>query len=170
VLHARPWPSQLAAQLPPRDPLFVAQAAVQHCALLVHGVPVPPQCPLSPGGPVSGGPESGGPVSGQQSGSGPQLSVQLPVQPVDTQQTSADVQTAPVAQEQGSGTPQLSATETLHAFPQRLVGVQHMLLVLHSSPAWQVPLHWICWPQLSRTVTPPQRPAHASFVGMQHRS
>lgn len=96
--------------------------------------------------------------------------MQLPEHPLGTQHTSPEVQMAPDAvQLQGFDTPQVSATETLHWLPQLLAGVQHMAVVaLHSSPFGHPAVHWTCWPQLLVTVSPPQSPAQAAFVGVQH--
>jgi len=134
------------------------QASEQHCAPLVHDAPIAPHMP----------PVSGDPASGQHCEAGlPQLFMQLPEQPLGVQHVSADVHVAPLAQLHDCATPQLSATETLHWLAHRFMGTQHEWLLLHSSPAWHPALHETCCPQLFVTVTPPQRLAHASLLGVQ---
>jgi len=158
-MHVVPAPPHEVAHVPLVVELPVlAQAPEQQAGLPVH---------VAPGGAQEGpsGPESGGGLMQQELSCCPQLFKQLPEHPVLMQQVPLAVQTAPLEQVHAWGTPHESATETLHAFPQLLVGVQHVLLLgAHSWPATQLqawgtphesatePLHWL--PQL--------------FVGEQH--
>jgi hypothetical protein len=156
--HLTPDAAHVVAQTPV-DAVLVAQNVEQHAAPVVHPEPFAVQV-------LTSAPAS---IAAQQALSCcPQLFAQLAVleHPLTVQHVPALVQTWPAGQLHACDTPQESATETPHAAPHMLVGVQH-LPPAHSWPLPHAPVHCTASPQLSVACAPPQRLVHGD-TGVQH--
>jgi hypothetical protein len=133
-LHLAPVVRQVvAAQTPALGSELVAQDPEQHAALVLQADGVGPHVLVSD-------PESGGPAQ-QLLSCSPQLSTQLPEQPVFVQHILLLPHSWPPEHPHACGTPHESGTATPHWPLQRLVGVQHLLFDPHSWPLEQPPLH-----------------------------
>lgn len=151
--HELPSATHELSHVPPVVVPVLAQAPEQQAALLLHDAAIGRQA-------LPSEPASGVVIVQQELSGCPQLSVQLPAQPVLVQQVFALVQVAPPEHPHDCAMPQESATETLHWFPQLLVGVQHAPFEPHSWPFEQPPVHSTVSPQLSRAL-----PLHMPLQG-----
>jgi hypothetical protein len=158
-VHFAPCGRHVAAHTPSVDPELEAQNVEQHAAAVSHadafGRHVLTSDPASTG-------------AQQALSCCPQLFTQLVVleHPLIVQHVPVLVQTSPEGQLHACDTPQESATETPHAAPHMLVGVQHLPFA-HSWALPHPPVHCTASPQLSVACEPPQRLAQGD-TGVQH--